>query len=138
MPVSISMFATMPDDRSFHVIEAVPERMEGAPRRVRREWSEAFKAQLVAETLAPGANISAIARRAGISPSQLFGWRRLALRNGTVTATPAAALDGSRFVEVEAVASSAIEIIVGGIVVRAGADVSEEHLRRVIRVVRST
>lgn len=109
--------------------------MEGAPRRVRREWSEAFKAQLVAETLAPGANISAIARRSGISPSQLFGWRRLAIRNGTVT--PLEALEGPRLVEVEAVASSAIEIIVGGVVVRAGAEVSEEHLRRVIRVVRS-
>ncbi|MBU6473688.1 MAG: transposase [Alphaproteobacteria bacterium] len=117
------------------MIEAVPERMEGAPRRVRREWSEAFKAQLVAETLAPGANISAIARRSGISPSQLFGWRRLAIRNDTVT--PLEALEGPRLVEVEAVASSAIEIIVGGVVVRAGAEVSEEHLRRVIRVVRS-
>lgn len=121
------------------MIEAVPQRMEGAPRRVRREWSEAFKVQLVAETLAPEANISAIARRAGISPSQLFGWRRLAIRNGTVTVTvtPAAALGGPRLVEVEAVGSSVIEIIVGGIAVRAGADVSEEHLRRVIRVVRS-
>jgi transposase len=125
----------MRDDRSFHVIEAVSCGLEGAPRRVRREWSEAFKARLVAETLMPGANVSALARREGISPAQLFGWRRQAMRNGTVT--PLDALQGAQLVEVETVMASPIEIIVDGVVVRAGADVSEEHLRRVLRVVRS-
>lgn len=66
----------MRDDRNFHVIEAVPDPYEGARRRVRREWSEAFKVRLVAEVLIPGANVSAIAQREGIAPSQLFGWRR--------------------------------------------------------------
>lgn len=125
----------MPEDRSFHVIEAVPDRLEGAPRRVRREWSEAFKARLVAETLAPGANVSAIARREGIAPSQLFGWRRQAIRNKTVM--PCEAPEGPHFVEVETAVSSVIEIVIGGVVVRAGADVSEAQLRRVIRAVRS-
>jgi len=125
----------MPDDRSFHVIEAVPERLEGAPQRVRRQWSAAFKAEVVAETLAPDANISAIARRVGIAPSQLFGWRRQAIRNGRVTALDPPA--GPRFVEVETSALSMIEIVFGGFVVRAGAEVSEDHLRRVIRAVRT-
>ncbi|WP_244301626.1 transposase [Stappia sp. P2PMeth1] len=58
----------MRDDRSFHVLEAVPDRLEGAPRCVRREWSEAFKVRLVAETLVPGTNVSAIARREGSTP----------------------------------------------------------------------
>jgi transposase len=130
------MFAPMADDRSFHVIEVVADRLEGAPRRVRREWSEAFKTQIVAETLTPGANVSAVARRAGISPSQLFGWRRQAIHNGTVA--PIDTLGGLRPVEVDgAVSSSLIEIIIDGVVVRAGAGVSDEHLRRVIRVVRS-
>ncbi len=126
----------MRDDRSFHVIEAVAGGLEGAPRRVRREWSEAFKARLIAETLMPGANVSALARREGISPAQLFGWRRQAMRNGTVT--PLDASEGPRLVEVEAAVPPRIEIIVAGVVVRTGADVSEEHLRRVLRVVRST
>jgi len=125
----------MRDDRSFHVIEAVAGRLEGAPRRVRREWSEAFKARLVAETLVPGANVSALARREGILPSQLFGWRRQAMRTGTVT--PLGDSGVPRLVEVETAVPSTIEIIVDGVVVRAGADVSEEHLRRVLRVVRS-
>jgi transposase len=42
----------------------------------RRRWSFAEKQQLVATTLEPGASVSAIAREAGIHPSQLFGWRR--------------------------------------------------------------
>jgi transposase len=129
------MFAPMADDRSFQLIEVVADRLEGAPRRVRREWSEAFKTQVVAETLMPGANVSAIARRTGISPSQLFGWRRQAIRNGIVT--PVEAVEGSRPVETCVAGSSMIEIIIDGVVVRAGAEVSDEHLRRVIRVVRS-
>ncbi|MEF2074789.1 transposase [Consotaella aegiceratis] len=118
------------------MIEAVPDRLDGAPQSSRRRWSVAFKARLVAETLEPDANVSAIARRAGILPSQLFGWRREALRNGTVA--PLAAADAPRFVEVAAVAAPAVvEIVIGGLIVRAGADVTEEHLRRAIRAVHS-
>ena len=135
MSVSVSMSAPMPDDRSFHVIEAVAERLEGAPQRVRRNWSEAFKAELIAETLAPGANVSAIARREGIAPSQLFGWRRQATRKGTVTALDAGG--GPHFVDVETTAAAAVDILIGGVVVRAGAEVTEDHLRRVLRAVRT-
>lgn len=89
----------------------------------------------MAETLAPGANVSAIARREAIVPSQLFGWRRQAIRNGTVA--PADAGEEPRLVEVAAAVSSTVELVIAGVVVRAGADVSEAHLRRVIRAVRS-
>ena len=44
----------------------------------RRRWSRDAKARLLAETLAPGACISEIARRNGIVPSLLFTWRRRA------------------------------------------------------------
>ena len=42
----------------------------------RRRWSVAEKRRLVAATLEPGASVSALAREAGVHPSQLFGWRR--------------------------------------------------------------
>ena len=42
----------------------------------RRRWSEAEKARIVAETLVPGAVVSAIARRWQVCPQQVFGWRR--------------------------------------------------------------
>ncbi|MGY4174726.1 hypothetical protein ACVIHH_000017 [Bradyrhizobium sp. USDA 4518] len=58
------------------MIEAVADHLEGAPRQLRRRWSDEFKAQVVMEALEPGASVSAIARRIGIHPSQLFAWRR--------------------------------------------------------------
>jgi transposase len=42
----------------------------------RRRWNVADKERLVAATLEPGANVSAVAREAGIHASQLYGWRR--------------------------------------------------------------
>ena len=44
----------------------------------RRRFSEDYKAQIIEETLAPGAVVSEVARRHGLSPQQLFGWRRQA------------------------------------------------------------
>lgn len=40
----------------------------------RRQWSPAEKQAIVAEASAPCTNVSAIARRHGISPSLLFRW----------------------------------------------------------------
>ena len=42
------------------------------------------KALILEEALAPGANVSAVARAHGMDPSQLFGWRRIALASGSV------------------------------------------------------
>jgi transposase len=42
----------------------------------RRRWTSDEKARIVLESLEPGANVSAVARRHGLSPQQLFGWRR--------------------------------------------------------------
>jgi transposase len=42
----------------------------------RRHWTTMEKQQLVAATLEPGASASAVARQAGMHPSQLDGWRR--------------------------------------------------------------
>ena len=44
---------------------------------VRRRWSEEDKRRLVAETIGPGATVHGVARRHGVSPSQLFAWRKL-------------------------------------------------------------
>ncbi|WP_367267489.1 transposase [Mesorhizobium sp.] len=67
----------MSDDRSFHVLEAVPNRLEGSPQRPRRRWSAEAKARLIETTLKPGANVSAICHRVPRSsrPSHR-AWRR--------------------------------------------------------------
>lgn len=42
----------------------------------RRRWSSEDKARIVVESLEPGVSVSDVARRHGLSPQQLFGWRR--------------------------------------------------------------
>ena len=126
------MTAPSSGTRNFHMIEAVAERFEGAPRQFRRRWSAEFKAQAVAEAMEPGASVSAIAHRMGIHPSQLFGWRRDA-RDGHQP------LRQEPVVPAETKSSGAlamIEVIIGDVVIRAGADIDEAHLQRVIRAVR--
>src|ERR1700730_11873738 len=44
----------------------------------RRRWRLSEKQELVAETLQPGASVSAVAQRHGMHPSQLFAWRKAA------------------------------------------------------------
>jgi transposase len=46
----------------------------------RRRWSDDEKAQAVEESLARGAVVSEVARRRGLTPQQLFSWRREARR----------------------------------------------------------
>lgn len=66
---------TKPDEGDDPVVDVRRiELVTGTGRR--RQWLEDDKARIVVESLVPGANVSAIARRHGMSPQQLFGWRR--------------------------------------------------------------
>jgi transposase len=56
----------------------------------RRRFSDDYKTRIVEETLAPGAVVSEVARRHGLSPQQLFGWRRQARQPVATSADPAA------------------------------------------------
>jgi transposase len=51
----------------------------------RRRFSDDDKARIVEETLAPGAAVCEVARRHGLTPQQVFTWRRQA-RGVSVTA----------------------------------------------------
>jgi transposase len=42
----------------------------------RRRWTEDQKRAIVAESLAPGAVVNEVARRAEICPGQIYRWRR--------------------------------------------------------------
>ena len=57
------------------IIGVVDTKQRG-PRPKRRQWAEAFKRQIVAETLEPGASVSIVARRHDVNANQLFKWRR--------------------------------------------------------------
>jgi transposase len=60
--------------RNSHVSKTAIEVITSVQRR--RRWSAAEKERLVAASLEPGTGVSAVARQAGIHPSQLYGWRR--------------------------------------------------------------
>jgi transposase len=117
----------------MRMIEAVPDRLDGSPRQLRRFWSEEFKATAVEQACQPGVNVSAIARQIGILPSQLYRWRRELLGSDEPGRT-AEIEDTQDFVSG---ADSIVEIVIGNIVVRADRHVDEAHLQRVIRAVRS-
>ena len=55
----------------------------------RRKWSDDDKARIVAETLAPGAVVTEVARRWQVCPQQVFDWRRQARIAEPVTTSPA-------------------------------------------------
>jgi len=117
----------------MRMIEAVPDRLDGAPRQLRRFWSDEFKATAVEQACQPGVNVSAVARQIGILPSQLYRWRRELLGSdepgqAEETEYPQGVVSGP---------DPIVEIIIGDVIVRAGGHVDEAHLQRVIRAVRS-
>ena len=66
----------MDDQRDDPKIEH-PRRIEILTGSVgRRRWSETLKAQIVAESLAPGVIVTELARRYGARASQIHGWRK--------------------------------------------------------------
>jgi transposase len=107
----------------------------------RRRWSLEDKARIVAESLDPATTSSAVARRHGLHASQLFVWRQQLQRS----ASSAETIGGPGFVPVLLAEGSAVpaeplgrmEIALGSVVVRVGADVDGSALRRVLEVVRS-
>ncbi|KGT73427.1 transposase [Bradyrhizobium japonicum] len=61
--------------------DVTARRLEVITETGRRRWfSKDDKARIVEETLLPGAVVSEIARRHGLSPQQVFTWRRQARR----------------------------------------------------------
>ena len=106
----------------------------------RRRWTDEEKARIVAESLDPATTASAVARRYGLHASQLFTWRQQLERS----ASAATARGAPGFVPVLLAEDSAapvtaagrMEIALGSVVVRVGADVDGPALRRVLEVVR--
>jgi transposase len=102
----------------------------------RRRWTDEEKARIVAESLDPATTPSAVARRYGLHASQLFVWRQQ-LAASVAPKAPAfmpvvVAEDSAAPVE----AAGRMEIALGPVVVRVGADVDAAALRRVLEVVR--
>lgn len=61
------------DDAGTEPVRRI-EVFTGAGRR--REWSDEARASILAESFSGSESVCAVARRHGLAPSQLFGWRR--------------------------------------------------------------
>jgi transposase len=105
----------------------------------RRRWSEEEKGRIVAESYAPDAVVSEVARRHEISPQHLFAWRKAA-RDGRLTLP---ADEGAKFVPVMMVtpkarpATPSITIETAGVVVRADCGVDVGWLAAVLGAVKA-
>ncbi|HEX4172880.1 MAG TPA: transposase [Acetobacteraceae bacterium] len=122
----------------------------------RRRWTSEQKQTIAAQSLAPGASPTEVARQYGISSGQLYTWRQallaaqpgaVARMNGgfaSVEVAAAATKAGTRAPAVppfppdpEAQAAGLIEIVLpNGSSVRVDAQVDERALRRVLAVLR--
>ena len=143
------------DDTSEVSSTARPRRIEvitGVERR--RKWSAQEKAAIVAESLAEGAVVSEVARRHGLSPQQVFGWRsrlRDAVKGSASDATPAfvpaivedeppspaaPALPAVVAMGASGVDPAPIEIALGGVIVRVRGEADPRALTTVLKALR--
>ncbi len=104
------------------------------------------KARIVEETLEPGAAVSVVARRHGLTPQQLFAWRREARQRSESSEAewefiiPAmVALASTHRRRRQPVAPMvAIELDIGGVRVRIGEGAKASIVSAVIRALKAT
>ncbi len=125
------------------VLEPEEQAADRGERRRRRVWSAEEKQRIVAETFAPGASVSLVARRHDLNANMLFTWRRQAgaaepgATDGGVTFVPATitAAPTPAMPPVPSAPDSRMEIaLANGDRVIVGPDVDAAALARVVKV----
>lgn len=127
----------MSGHRSFQLIEGEVSRLDASPATPRRRWSTSAKEEIVAKSMMPGVNVSALARAHGIAPSQVFAWRRKAVSNAKdrtqepMFAAVAVEEDG------RGEADGVVELVICDVTVRVGANVSLARITQIVRAIRA-
>ena len=112
----------------------------------RRRRTKAERARIAAESLLPGALVTDVARRHGTTRWQVYDWRKKLRTGQLVVPESVAALPMFAELVVEGAAAempaetevtTGVEIVVGDVVIRVGADAEEVLLTRSIRAVRA-
>ncbi|PVE20598.1 IS66 family insertion sequence hypothetical protein [Microvirga sp. KLBC 81] len=106
----------------------------------RRRWSADEKARILEEALAPGAIVSEVARRHGMSPQHLFTWRRQAKREAgdhPLAFTPVVVAPDTPQSIPAACREAVIEIVVEGAVIRVPHSVDGATLTTVLQTLKS-
>lgn len=109
----------------------------------RRHWTVDDKARILAETLEPGAVVSVVARRHGLTPQQLFGWRRAARKLSEEAApkfVPAVIAPPPRKQRKrgQSPALASIELEIAGVRVRIGDGAKASTVSAVIRALKAS
>ncbi|EAQ34201.1 hypothetical protein NB311A_09786, partial [Nitrobacter sp. Nb-311A] len=121
----------------------------------RRRFSDDDKARIIEETLVPGAVVSEIARRHGLSPQQLFGWRRQARQPASASTETSGPLFVPALVEAtlperavrrrgrnraldEDRVAGIIEVEIGSVTVRVGRGADARTVTAVIRALKAS
>ena len=111
----------------------------------RRQRTKAERARIAAESMMPGVTVADIARKHGTTRWQIYDWRKQ-LRKGNLVLPESVAflpvfaelvVDDSSAEAAASVTRSDLEIVVGDVVIRAGADADEGQLTRAIRAARA-
>jgi transposase len=106
----------------------------------RRRWSADEKARILEEAMAPGAVVSEVARRNGMSPQHLFTWRRQAKRgvgDHPLAFTPVVVAPDTPQPASAAYREAMIEIAVEGAVIRVLRGVDGATLALVLQTLKS-
>ena len=134
------------------------DQMRGSSR-PRRQHEREFKEDLIAQSLAPGASVAAIAMKGGVNANLLFKWRRQHVHKSvqvapqaatllpvcvipdeapTLPARPAAPVVAATSAGSPAVRPGVIEIEIAGAQLRLRGPVDEAMLGSVLRALRQT
>lgn len=118
----------------------------------RRRFSADDKSRIIEETLAPGAVVSEIARRHGLTPQQVFGWRRQSRQ----VASAGVDREAPRFVPAVVdrpmrvrpvgrrgrrhsdLGASVIEVVIDGVTIRVGRGAEAKMVVAVLRALKGS
>ena len=112
-----------------------------------RRWPDEVKAQVVAETLLPGATVNSVAARFDVRPNQLSGWRRMAKDGELVLPAAACNFDEAVFAplvvcdaeapapgpEEGSAADRDVRIAVGDVAIHLDADTPAGRIAEIVR-----
>ncbi|MGX9992556.1 IS66-like element accessory protein TnpA (plasmid) [Rhizobium sp. Z1P35] len=118
-------------------MEVLTTRKSG--REPHRHWPDKVKAQIVSESLRPGALVNEVAERHGLKPNHLSTWRTMARQGKLVLPAPEDAVEFAAVVVEPPISESPIkkanrpEIIVGSVTIRLEEGASATRIAAVAR-----
>jgi transposase len=118
-------------------LELLTTRKSG--REVHRHWPDEVKAQIVSESLRPGAQVNEVAKRHGLKPNHLSTWRTMARQGKLILPAPDDVMEFAAVIVEPPVSEPPIkktscpEIIVGSVTIRLEEGASAARIAAVAR-----